>query len=266
MVSQKNARKPYPTDLTDAQWSMVAGLMPTQKSGGRPREVAIREIVNAIIYAVKSGRDWRMLPHDFPQRDLVCHYFRAWQRDGTWKSMHDALRSKLRKKLGKKEQPTAGILDSQSVKTAEKRGVRGYDAGKKVNGRKRHILVDTLGLILEVVVHAADIQDRDGAKLVLKRIKKHFLKLKLIWADGGYAGKLVWRAKRYCGWRITIIKRSDGHKGFEVLPKRWIVERTFSWLYKYRRLRTDYEYRADTGEALIHVAMIHIMTRRLSKE
>lgn len=178
--------------------------------------------------------------------------------------MNTILREKLRLASGRDKQPSAAILDSQSVKTTETRGERGFDAGKKVNGRKRHILVDTLGLLLAIVVHSAGIQDRDGAKMVLEKAKLSFTHLKLIWADGGYAGKLIAWVQSSCQWILEIIKRNDDVKGFQVLPRRWVVERTFAWLGRYRRLSKDFEEKTETSEAMVYLAMIHLMTRRLA--
>ena len=206
-----------------------------------------------------------MLPHDFPNWKTVYTYFRDWRHDGSWERMNAALRTELRIAYGREPEPSAAILDSQSVKTTETPGVRGYDAAKKVNGRKRHILVDTIGLLLIVIVHTANIQDRDGAKLVLEQVKGTFSRLELIWADAGYSGKLVDWVNSVCGWTLDIIRRSDDVKGFQVLPRRWVVERTFGWLGRYRRLSKDYEGLTESSQAFVYAAMIHIMIRRLSR-
>jgi len=207
-----------------------------------------------------------MLPHDLPPWKTVYHYFRHWRKDGTWERINAALRVEVRVAAGREPEPSAAILDSQSVKTTETPGIRGYDAGKKVNGRKRHILVDTLGLLLMVVVHAAHIQDRDGAKLVLERVRGRFPRLHLIWADGGYAGQLVEWVKIVCHWVLEIVKRPGDVKGFQVLPRRWVAERTFGWLGRYRRLSKDYEGVPETSEAMVYIAMIHLMVRRLGRQ
>jgi len=238
----------------------------SSKPGGRPRLYPIREILNAIFYLLRAGCTWRMLPHDLPPWRIVYYYFRLWRKDGTWAKINTALREEVRVADGREPEPSAAILDSQSVKTTETPGMRGYDAGKKVNGRKRHLLVDTLGLLLMVVVHAANIQDRDGAKLVLEKVKGRFPRLQLIWADGGYAGKLVDWVKTVCHWVLEVVKRNDDVKGFKVLPRRWVVERTSGWLGRYRRLSKDYEGLPETSEAMIYAAMIHLMVRHLARQ
>ena len=222
-------RQPYPTDLSDTEWHRLAPLVPKPKAGGRPPKYPRREILNAILYVVRAGCAWRLLPHEFPSWRIVYHYFRHWKQTGVWKRIHDRLRKWLRRAERRHLQASAAILDSQSVKTTDRGGAHGYDAGKNINGRKRHILVDTLGLLLVVAVTAASTQDRDGARLLLKVLAHHLTRLRLIWADSSYAGELVeWvrhlRARR----RVTleIVRRSDAQKGFVVLPKRWIVERT----------------------------------------
>ncbi len=266
MAQQNNTRKPYPSDLTDAEWQKIEPLIPKPRTNrGRKLKHSFQEILNAIFYLLRSGYAWRMLPHDLPSWKTVYHYFRLWRKDGTWERINTALRTELREAEVREPEPSAAILDSQSVKTSAVKGVRGYDAGKNIKGRKRHILVDILSLLLIVVVHTADIQDRDGAKLVLQKAKKLFSKLSLVWTDGGYAGKLIDWVKDTCGWILEIVKRAPGVKGFQVLPRRWVVERTFGWLSQYRRLSRDYEVLTETSETIIYAAMVHVMVRRLGR-
>ena len=257
-------RPRYPSDLDDRQWQLIEPLIPPAKPGGRPRSADMREVINAILYLMRSGCAWRMLPADFPPWSTVHGYYRRFRLAGVWQQIHDSLREQVRLEAGREATPSAGIIDSQSVKTTEKGGPRGFDAGKKINGRKRHIVVDTIGLIIAVVVHSAGIQERDGAKLVLLRVLGRFPRLQLIWADGGYAGKLVDWVRDICHWTLQIVKRSNA-SGFVVLPRRWVVERTFAWLGRYRRMSKDYEELPQSSECMIMIAMINLMSRRLAR-
>jgi putative transposase len=241
-----NVRKPYPTDLTDAQWLIIEPLIPPAKRGGRSRAVCPREILNAIFYILRGGCSWRLLPHDFPPWQTVYGYFRAWQKAHVWEEINDALREAVRIEAGREAQPSMGLIDSQSVKTTSVAGERGLDPFKSVKGRKRHILVDTMGLLLA------------------KAIAKGFDRLELILADGGYESQalLDWLAIRI-HWVFELVKRPEGQKGFVVQAQRWVVERTFAWLGRYRRLSKDYEVLPESSEAFIYLAMIHLMLQRL---
>ena len=254
----------YPTDLTDRQWNCIKDLLPAAKPGGRPRSVDMRLIINAILYVVVSGIQWRMLPKDYPKWKTVYDYFRTWRNDGTWQRIHDSLRAQVRQQAGRHKHPTAGCLDSQSVKTTQIPGVRGYDKGKNVNGRKRHILVDTLGLLLVVVVTAASVSDPAGARLLLARLGGAGKKLRRIWVDGTYRGTLVDWVLDHFRFVLQPVLRTDGKKGFLVLPRRWVVERTFAWLTQCRRLSKDYEVLPASSEAMIYLAMTRLMLRRLA--
>lgn len=254
----------YPTDLTDSQWEIIQELIPKAKSGGRPRSLEMRQVINAILYVTVGGIQWRMLPKEYPKWQSVYSYFRTWRLQGIWRRIHDTLRSRVRQQAGRHKHATAGSLDSQSVKSTSVAGVRGYDAGKRINGRKRHVLVDTLGLLLVVVVTAASLPDRDGARLLLLRLGGIGKKLRRIWVDGGYRGPLLTWVAQHFRCRLQVILRRDNLAGFAVLPRRWVVERTFAWLNHHRRLSKDYERLVDTSETLIYIVMIRLMLRRLA--
>jgi len=255
----------YSSDLTNRQWQLLRQLLPKQSRLGR-RPIDRRRIINAILYVVRTGCQWRMLPRDFPNWSTVYNVFWRWRNDGTWQKIHDVLRAKARKAAGKKSTPTVAIVDSQSVRTAEGGEERGYDAAKKITGRKRHVAVDTLGLLLAVVVHAADWQDQDGAEWVMDKLGEQFKRIKVIFGDFAYGrGGLPDWVKETFGWILQTVLRPVGRQGFVVLPKRWIVERTFAWLARHRRLSKDYEKTTASSEAITYIAMISLMSKRIAR-
>lgn len=258
-------RTNYPSDLNEGQWQIIRPLLPKRAKRGR-KPIDRREIINAILYVNRTGCQWRAVPHEFPKWKTVYNIFWQWRNNGLWQEIHDKLREQVRQAEGKKKTPTAAIIDSQSVKTTEVGGEeRGYDAGKNISGRKRHIVVDTLGLILAVVVHAANQQDNDGACLVLYSLWEKMKRIRVIFADSAYGrNDLPDFVKQTLGFIIELVKRPRGTKGFKVLPKRWIVERTFAWLGRCRRHSKDYERNPASSEAMIYISMINLMSRRLA--
>lgn len=260
----------YPTDLSDEQWNLLQLVLPPRKpprSRGRP-PVDLRRICNALLYFVRAGCAWRLLPRDFGPWKTVYHYFWRWTQQGRWQGIHDVLRGEVRAQANKRSRPTAAILDSQTVRSADQAGERGYDAAKKTKGIKRHILVDTLGLLLAVCVTRADVPERAGARTFLDRALTCFGWLRCLWADQGYGGEdfAAWVAghRKTGTLRLEVVGRDKTRRGFAVLPKRWIVERTFGWFMKHRRLVRHYEIKTAHAEAWLHISMIGIMLRRLA--
>jgi putative transposase len=255
----------YDTDLTDAQWTFLEPLLPKPRSRGRP-PTDRRRVINAILYMIKGGIQWRLLPANFPPWQTVYHIFRRWTLNHNWEALNARLRAFVRQACGKRCRPTAAILDSQSVKSDSHGGAVGYDAGKNIKGRKRHLLVDTLGLVLGVLVTAANVPEREGGQSLLGRTLNWFAWLRLLWVDGGYSGPDFAQSVRSLRPKLSVevVKRCDDTSGFKVLPRRWVVERTFGWLMRHRRLVRDYEQTETSAQAWIYIAMIRIQLRRLA--
>lgn len=255
----------YASDVTDEEWGLIEAALPPANQLGRPRTTELRAVVNALLYMLTTGCQWRQLPKEFPPFSTVQRFFYRWRDDGVWQRINHDLLMQVREADGREASPSAGVIDSQSVKTTEAGGPRGYDAGKKIKGRKRHLLTDTIGLPVAAVVHPADIQDRDGAPLVLAAARFLYPWLRHVFADGGYRGaKLATALNKIGRWTIDIVKRSDT-AGFVVLPRRWVVERTLAWLNRNRRLAKDFEASLESALAWLFLASVKLLSRRLGK-
>lgn len=264
VAKKKKREKGYASDLSDAEWALIEPYLRQKPGRGRKRTVNIRAVVNAIFYMNRTGCQWRFLPNDFPDYHVVEYYFRTWSWDGTWERINTALREQVRVESGKEPTPSLAIIDSQSVKTTEVGGDDGFDGGKRVNGRKRHVIVDTLGLLLKVIVDAASISDTAGGEELLASIRNKFPRLEKVLADQGYGSSLIEFAKKELDVEFDIVERPEGQKGFQVWPIRWIIERSFGWLNKFRRLSKDYEFNLISSESHIYLAFIRLMLGRLT--
>jgi putative transposase len=262
------SQETYPTDLNDTEWTQIAPYLPEARSTGAPRKHSWRVIMNAMFYVVKNGCVWRALPHDYPCWQTVYHYFRLFRQTGLWEQLNTAIRAAVREKAGRASQASAMIADSQSVKSAEGGEARGFDGGKLVNGRKRNLLVDTLGLVVLAKVTAANVQDVHAGKQLFSTLAQKpelLIRLEKIFADGGYRGELEDWVQQNLQVVLQIVLKLEGQKGFQVLPKRWVIERTFAWISRNRRLARDYERLAQSSEAFIYLAMIRLGLRRLAR-
>jgi len=262
------SREAYPTDLNDTEWEYIAQYLPAKCSTGAPRTIAWREILNGIFYVVKNGCTWRSLPHDLPKWKTVYHYFRQFRMQGLWETINHKVRTTVRQAEGREAQASAMIIDSQSTKTAEGGEKRGYDGGKKVNGRKRNLIVDTQGWLIIAKVTAANVQDVHAGKQTFQMLlqkPEQLARLRTIFADGGYRGELVAWVEENLHAALSIVLKKDHQSGFQVLPKRWVIERTNAWISRSRRLARDYERRVASSEAFIYIAMIRLCLRRLAR-